>query len=198
MKRVLAIKAAGDWAAVSAIDRVVLDAGDRHRRRIVLTGEKGTRIPARLRKAGDAARRRRPGARRRRHRAGQRRAGGADRSFRPQRARHRAARLASRQPPHRRADRRRQNPHPPRSRAGGHAARPRRAADAARSAVRSGAGCAAWASWAQSWRRKKKSRPCAVVLAQAGTQGVSPASCEADFAGTRDDGRTCRTRPSTA
>ena len=41
MKRVLAIKAAGDWAAALAIDRVVLDAGDRHRRRIVLTGEKG-------------------------------------------------------------------------------------------------------------------------------------------------------------
>jgi len=41
MKRVLAIKAAGDWAAASAIDRVVLDAGDRHRRRIVLTGDKG-------------------------------------------------------------------------------------------------------------------------------------------------------------
>jgi urease accessory protein len=42
MKRVSAIKAAGDWTAVSAIDRVVLDAGDRNRRRIVLTAEKGT------------------------------------------------------------------------------------------------------------------------------------------------------------
>jgi len=42
MKRVSAIKAAGDWAAASAIDRVVLDAGDRNRRRIVLTAEKGT------------------------------------------------------------------------------------------------------------------------------------------------------------
>jgi urease accessory protein len=42
MKRVVAIKAAGDWAATSAIDRVVLDAGDRNRRRIVLTGEQGT------------------------------------------------------------------------------------------------------------------------------------------------------------
>ena len=42
MKRVVAIKAAGDWAATSAIDRVTLDAGDRNRRRIVLTGEKGT------------------------------------------------------------------------------------------------------------------------------------------------------------
>ncbi len=44
MKRVSAIKAAGDWAAASAIDRVVLDAGDRNRRRIVLTGEKGTQF----------------------------------------------------------------------------------------------------------------------------------------------------------
>jgi urease accessory protein len=42
MKRVLAIKAAGDWPAASAIDRVVLDAGDRNRRRIVLKAEKGT------------------------------------------------------------------------------------------------------------------------------------------------------------
>ncbi len=42
MKRVSAIKAAGDWAATSATDRVVLDAGDRQRRRIVLTAEKGT------------------------------------------------------------------------------------------------------------------------------------------------------------
>ena len=42
MKRVSAIKADGDWAAASAIDRVVLDAGDRNRRRIVLTAENGT------------------------------------------------------------------------------------------------------------------------------------------------------------
>jgi urease accessory protein len=42
MKRVSTIKAAGDWPAPSAIDRVVLDGGDRNRRRIVLTGEKGT------------------------------------------------------------------------------------------------------------------------------------------------------------
>ena len=44
MKRVSAIKAAGDWAAASAVDRVTLDAGDRNRRRIVLTGEKGTEL----------------------------------------------------------------------------------------------------------------------------------------------------------
>jgi len=42
MKRVSAIKAAGDWAAASASDCATLDAGDRQRRRIVLTGEKGT------------------------------------------------------------------------------------------------------------------------------------------------------------
>jgi urease accessory protein len=44
MKRVSAIRAAGAWTAASAIDRVVLDAGDRNRRRIVLTGEKGTEL----------------------------------------------------------------------------------------------------------------------------------------------------------
>jgi urease accessory protein len=42
MYRVTSIKPAGEWNAASAIDRVVLDAGDRNRRRIVLTGEKGT------------------------------------------------------------------------------------------------------------------------------------------------------------
>ncbi|MBI2716448.1 MAG: urease accessory protein UreE [Rhizobiales bacterium] len=44
MRRVAHIKPAGEWLAVSAIDRVVLDAGDRNRRRIVLTGEKGTQF----------------------------------------------------------------------------------------------------------------------------------------------------------
>jgi urease accessory protein len=42
MHRVSSIKSAGSWPAASAIDRVVLDAGDRQRRRIVMTGEKGT------------------------------------------------------------------------------------------------------------------------------------------------------------
>ena len=42
MKRVSEINPAGAWNAASAADRVVLDAGDRNRRRIVLTGEKGT------------------------------------------------------------------------------------------------------------------------------------------------------------
>ena len=41
MKRVTAIRRVGAWDGI-AVDRVVLDAGDRQRRRIVLTGEKGT------------------------------------------------------------------------------------------------------------------------------------------------------------
>ncbi|MFA6267806.1 MAG: urease accessory protein UreE [Pseudolabrys sp.] len=44
MHRVTAIKSAADWSAATARDRVVLDADDRHRRRIVLTGEKGTQV----------------------------------------------------------------------------------------------------------------------------------------------------------
>jgi urease accessory protein len=44
MKRVTEIKAAGAWRAASAADRAVLEADDRHRRRIVLTGEKGTQL----------------------------------------------------------------------------------------------------------------------------------------------------------
>jgi urease accessory protein len=44
MHRVTSIKLAGHWAAASAADRVVLDAGDRNRRRIVLAGEKGTQF----------------------------------------------------------------------------------------------------------------------------------------------------------
>ena len=36
------IRPAGDWDASAAHDRVVLDAADRQRRRIVLTGERGT------------------------------------------------------------------------------------------------------------------------------------------------------------
>ena len=41
MHRVTAIKPASEWDRNTAIDRVVLDAVDRTRRRIVLTGEKG-------------------------------------------------------------------------------------------------------------------------------------------------------------
>ncbi|MDO9413330.1 MAG: urease accessory protein UreE [Pseudolabrys sp.] len=42
MKRVVSISSAGSWPVDTARDRVVLDAGDRNRRRIVLTGEQGT------------------------------------------------------------------------------------------------------------------------------------------------------------
>jgi urease accessory protein len=42
MRRITTIKHSGEWSTANAIDRVVLDAGDRNRRRIVLTGEKGT------------------------------------------------------------------------------------------------------------------------------------------------------------
>ena len=41
MKRVSAIRRLGEWDAPAAFDRVVLDSGDRHRRRVVLTGERG-------------------------------------------------------------------------------------------------------------------------------------------------------------
>ena len=43
MRRVSSISPAGHWTA-PAIDRVILDADDRNRRRIVLTGEKGTQV----------------------------------------------------------------------------------------------------------------------------------------------------------
>lgn len=42
MRRVAEIRRGGTWDAARAADRVVLDGGDRRRRRIVLTGEKGT------------------------------------------------------------------------------------------------------------------------------------------------------------
>ena len=42
MKRVTGIEQAGQWDPAMARDRVVLDAVDRARRRIVLSGEKGT------------------------------------------------------------------------------------------------------------------------------------------------------------
>jgi urease accessory protein len=42
VQRVTAIKPRGQWDAAIVRDRVVLDAGDRQRRRIVLRGEKGT------------------------------------------------------------------------------------------------------------------------------------------------------------
>jgi urease accessory protein len=42
MRRAYEIRTAGTWNAASAIDRVVLDAAERYRRRIALTGERGT------------------------------------------------------------------------------------------------------------------------------------------------------------
>ncbi len=42
MKRASQTRSAGSWDDKAAIDRVVLDAGERHRRRVVLTGECGT------------------------------------------------------------------------------------------------------------------------------------------------------------
>lgn len=42
LKRASNVKPAGQWNAASAIDRVVLDADERQRRRIMLTGERGT------------------------------------------------------------------------------------------------------------------------------------------------------------
>jgi len=44
MKRAHEVKAAGHWAAACAIDSVTLDAHERHRRRVVLSGEGGTRF----------------------------------------------------------------------------------------------------------------------------------------------------------
>jgi urease accessory protein len=44
MQRVSSITPAGQWTGSTAVDRVILDADDRQRRRIVLTGEKGTKI----------------------------------------------------------------------------------------------------------------------------------------------------------
>ncbi len=44
MMRSHEVKAAGHWDAESAIDSVTLDAHERHRRRVVLSGEGGTRF----------------------------------------------------------------------------------------------------------------------------------------------------------
>jgi urease accessory protein len=44
VKRALDIKKRGDWSGTQGIDRVVLAASDRHRRRLVMTGEGGTRF----------------------------------------------------------------------------------------------------------------------------------------------------------
>ncbi len=42
MKRASQIRSVGHWNGNDAVDRVVLDADERHRRRTVLTGERGT------------------------------------------------------------------------------------------------------------------------------------------------------------
>jgi urease accessory protein len=42
MKRAREIRGAGAWNAADAVDCITLDAHDRHRRRIVLTAERGT------------------------------------------------------------------------------------------------------------------------------------------------------------
>jgi len=42
MRRAIEVRVAGDWSVRLEVDRVVLDADDRHRRRTVLTGEAGT------------------------------------------------------------------------------------------------------------------------------------------------------------
>jgi urease accessory protein len=42
MRRAFEVKSAGRWPEGSAIDRIVLDAHERSRRRVMLTGERGT------------------------------------------------------------------------------------------------------------------------------------------------------------
>ena len=44
MRRAYAVRLAGQWDNAAAIDRVVLDASERHRRRLVLTAERGTTL----------------------------------------------------------------------------------------------------------------------------------------------------------
>jgi urease accessory protein len=51
MRRACEIKPAGAWNEASAVDSIALDAHERHRRRIVLTTDGGTRILLDLRQA---------------------------------------------------------------------------------------------------------------------------------------------------
>ncbi len=44
MKRAHEVKTAGHWDEADAVDSITLDAHDRHRRRVVLTGERGTKF----------------------------------------------------------------------------------------------------------------------------------------------------------
>jgi urease accessory protein len=44
MKRASEVRSTGQWNASEAIDRIVLNADERHCRRVVLTGDKGTKF----------------------------------------------------------------------------------------------------------------------------------------------------------
>jgi urease accessory protein len=44
MRRAYSVRAAGQWDNATAIDRIALDANERHRRRLVLTAERGTTL----------------------------------------------------------------------------------------------------------------------------------------------------------
>ena len=44
MKRAREVKTAGQWDGANAVDTITLDAHERHRRRVVLSGERGTRF----------------------------------------------------------------------------------------------------------------------------------------------------------
>jgi urease accessory protein len=44
MKRASEVRSTGQWNASEAIDRIVLDADERHCRRVVLTGDRGTKF----------------------------------------------------------------------------------------------------------------------------------------------------------
>jgi urease accessory protein len=44
MRRAQSVRQAGEWDDAAAVDRIVLDASERHRRRLVLTAERGTTL----------------------------------------------------------------------------------------------------------------------------------------------------------
>jgi urease accessory protein len=44
MRRAYSVRQAGQWDDAAAIDRVMLDASERHRRRLVITAERGTTL----------------------------------------------------------------------------------------------------------------------------------------------------------
>jgi urease accessory protein len=51
MKRALEVRAAGHWDEASAVDSIILDAHERHRRRVMLRAERGTKFLLDLPKA---------------------------------------------------------------------------------------------------------------------------------------------------